>query len=42
MKAEPPFAVCSDCDGPLTLKIWGEGVDASIYCNNCGNKEIYR
>lgn len=42
IEREPNFAVCSECNGQLKIVIWGEGIDSSIECKNCGKKERYR
>lgn len=36
------FVTCPDCGEDATLHIWGEGVDASLECEDCGIKDIIR
>lgn len=38
----PSMAVCSDCGGQLELTVWGDGIDSSIECRECGAEDIYR
>jgi hypothetical protein len=37
----PDWAEC-ECGGQLWIQVWGEGVDSSVGCAECDNKEIYR
>lgn len=41
---EPSMAICSECGSQLQLRIWGEGIDSSIWCpgDNCDEEDIYR
>lgn len=38
----PSMAVCSNCDTPLELTLWGHGVDCEIECPGCGAKDTIR
>jgi hypothetical protein len=39
------FLACPDCGSEdVHLRVWGEGIDSSIECNErgCGAQEVYR
>lgn len=36
------FARCPECDSEADLIIYGEGVDATFECPECGEKDIIR
>lgn len=38
----PEWAECSDCGGQVIIRVWGEGVDSEVWCQDCDNKNIYR
>ena len=43
MRLRSAFLCCPYCgDEDVTLTVWGEGIDSSIECHECGEKEIYR
>lgn len=42
IEKEPSFVECSHCGEDVLLIVWGEGIDSSIECTQCGNKETYR
>lgn len=42
LEVTPGFVECSLCGGDVWLTVWGEGIDSSIECVDCGEKNIYR
>jgi len=37
----PDWASC-ECGGLVIIRVWGEGIDSEVWCQDCDNKDIYR